>query len=718
MRADVVNPCNTNWLKADLSQVYLGWAFFRLDPHWHFPLSYTDYLSYPAGCCISNTASVPLLAVPLKLLSPFLPVSFQYVGLIGLLNATLQTVFGYRLCRRFTGDRLLALAGSLFFLLTPAFYYRMATDMGLSSQWLILFSLWIYLRESTVSRNKAIRLHSLVLFLAGGIHPYLAVMCAMIVAAEVIRAMREVRSWNLWPLWPWALPILVLLGSWIMFGYLQRGESAPKSGLGGYGECSFNLLSPIDPNPHNLQSHSPFLPAQNCLPQQKGNYNYFGLGTLLLIAVAAWPWKKPARAVLAFRPLWIVAFLGFCMAVSNRVTLGRFILFEIPLPFHPIGAVLSIFRGADRFSWPAYYILLIFVLQRLFSRLGTPRLLLVLVGLAALQIIDTHPLRVAMRQVFASPRADAALLKDPFWNTLGDRFKKMVVLPAWQSRPNDSALPGGPDNWQCFGFLAARQGLALNTNYLARSVPLDDRMQKEVLPAHVKAGQLDADTVYVLDASYLLEFISRQYTDIECRYVDHLLVFWRSETSSPENLAALRSRLPAVLADGIDLKQIAQGFEFPVTPIPYAISKGFEIEASESLRSLGKESEIPLFLPATHALKRIVFEVDPWVGQAVAEQAFSVSLNGVVLGDYSLKQSGKFVVEIPAGLLDIPAQFATLQFHWRNPVTPQMVKPAADSKWVLGYRRLLTRLHAIPPPEEKLQYAVDFKSMTLEVRAE
>ena len=712
--AGVVDPRNLNWLKTDLSQVYLGWAFFRLDPHWHFPLSYTNYLSYPAGCCISNTNSAPLLAALFKLLSPFLPASFQYMGLMGLLNATLQAVLGYALCCRFTTGRWMAFAGSLFFLLTPAFYFRMATDMVLSSQWLILFSLWVYFREPSSSKCKAIGLHSLVLFLAGGIHPYLAVMCASMIGAEMFRELRESRSRNLLRLWPWAVPALVLLGSWILFGYIQRGESAPQSGLGGYGEFSFNLLSPIDPNPHNLQSHSPFLPDQKCLPKQNGIYNYIGLGTLLLSALAAVVRRKTTLPAPDFRPLWLVAFGCFCLAVSNRVTLGSSILFEIPLPFHPVGAVLSIFRSSDRFFWPVYYIFLIFVLQRLFSRIATRSLLCLLASLIVLQIVDTQPLRATLRQAFSAPRSDATLLTDPFWSTLGQRFQKMVVLPAWQSRPNDSALPGGPDGWQSFGFIAASQGLALNVNYLARPVPLDDRMQSEVLPAQVRAGKLDADTVYILDPVYLLDFISRQDSGIESRYVDHLLVFWRSATPTSENLAALRQRLREVCADGLDLKQVAQGFVFPQAPIPYVTAQGFKVAGPEAIHSQGRKSDIPLFLPQNRALKRISFDVEPWLDKTGSAQTFSVSLDGVILGEYSLRMPGKVVVKVPDGRQNLPDQFAILHFDWRNPVDSRTLTAGTGGKWVIAYRRMLERIHPSPPPEERDLHAVDFKCMALE----
>lgn len=715
---DVVNPCNTRWLKMDLSQVYLGWAFFRLDPHWHFPLSFTDQVSWPAGCCISNTNSVPLVAVLCKLFSGCLPATFQWLGLLGLLNSTLQAVFGYALCRRFTPSRAVALVGCLFFLLTPAFTYRMATDMVLSSQWLILFSLWIYFREPAVSSWRAAGWHSLVLFLAGGIHPYLAIMCALIVLAEMLRALRHGRRWNLKPAAGWLAPLLALLVSWLLFGYLQSGDRAPKSGLGGYGDFSFNLLSLIDPNPHlkpDLDVHSIFLPDQTGLPLQVGCFNYLGLGTLLLFLVAGLSWRKKLPAAPAFLPLWLVALGCFCLAVSNKVTWGGMVLFEMPLPFHPFGAMLSIFRGSDRLFWPAYYILLIFVLRTVFQRFSTRQVLGLLAALAALQLADTQPLRAGMSQAFARPRADATLLGDPFWHAAGGKFHHLVVLPAWQSRPNDSALPGGPDQWQRFGFAAAAAGMTLNANYLARPIPLDERMQSEILPAQVMAGRLEPDTLYVLDAGYLLEFIARKFSGIESAYVDHQLVFWRGQNANPTNLTALGQRLEQVLAEGVDLKQVARGFVIPPTvAIPYDPSHGFKLAAGQTIRSQGSQSSVPIFTAPNRSLKKIILSVTPLVGGPVTEQRFTVSLNGFRLGDYALRQAGQLTINLPAGRLTRPdaGPFQLLQFDWQNPTSPEVVNPPPTGRWTTYYRRLLSALHVKNPPESR-RYAVDFSAMTL-----
>lgn len=91
----VLNPCYTDLLlgKGDLSQHYLGWEFYRRS-QWFFPFGLTDQLAYPETTSIIFTDSIPLLAVPFKLLKGILPDSFQYFGWWGIICFGLQVSDG------------------------------------------------------------------------------------------------------------------------------------------------------------------------------------------------------------------------------------------------------------------------------------------------------------------------------------------------------------------------------------------------------------------------------------------------------------------------------------------------------------------------------------------------------------------------------------------------------------------------------------------------
>lgn len=76
----ILNPTNTDIPNSgDILQHHLGWLAFRNNP-WFFPIGMFNSLTYPNPISIIYTDSIPLLAVFFKILSPLLPVNFQYWG--------------------------------------------------------------------------------------------------------------------------------------------------------------------------------------------------------------------------------------------------------------------------------------------------------------------------------------------------------------------------------------------------------------------------------------------------------------------------------------------------------------------------------------------------------------------------------------------------------------------------------------------------------------
>ena len=94
---DRINPSVVDWLlnRIDPATHYLGWVFFRND-EWRWPLTFTDSIVYPTGISIAYTDSIPLLAIPAKVLShlSLLPDNFQYFGLYSALSLVLQFYWG------------------------------------------------------------------------------------------------------------------------------------------------------------------------------------------------------------------------------------------------------------------------------------------------------------------------------------------------------------------------------------------------------------------------------------------------------------------------------------------------------------------------------------------------------------------------------------------------------------------------------------------------
>jgi len=140
-----LNPTDVSWLAGDLdpSTAYIGWAFFRHEPHLTFPFGWTHGIGYPLGEYVAYFDNIPLLAVVGWLFRGILPENFQYFGLYFALWCVLQFSFGYRISRRASGDNAVAgIIGAAFFLIAPPSSTEgRSLPISLASHWMILAAL-------------------------------------------------------------------------------------------------------------------------------------------------------------------------------------------------------------------------------------------------------------------------------------------------------------------------------------------------------------------------------------------------------------------------------------------------------------------------------------------------------------------------------------------------------------------------------------------------
>lgn len=151
----VLNPTYTDWLMAggDLSQHYLGWVAYRKSA-WHFPIGLVDTLAYPGLTSIMFTDSIPLLAIPFKILSPILPSEFQFFGLWGICSFILQGLLSVKIIKNFTNNSLILILVSLLFLYTPVMIGRMYGHTSLAGHWILLLMLDLLFSYKENSSNN------------------------------------------------------------------------------------------------------------------------------------------------------------------------------------------------------------------------------------------------------------------------------------------------------------------------------------------------------------------------------------------------------------------------------------------------------------------------------------------------------------------------------------------------------------------------------------
>lgn len=513
-----VDPYNTVWQfnQHDPSTHFIGWEFFRHEP-WSLPLGKIRSYLYPEGTSVVFTDSIPLAAIVLKLFNPILPSSFQYFGIWRLVSYALQGLFGYLLLARVTKYEWTALAGSVLFIIAPIFNSRI-DHAALQSHWLILCALYLYLKNDSLKT----RLQWGGLLVGSAlIHFYLFAMVFTIWFAYLLRegfskTIPERRQL-----------LLVILGTLTILalsmwgvGYFVSGMdvSPPPHTAGSFGQRSMNLNAPFNPGYGISGLYMPKLPTLS--KEQWNGYCYLGVGGLLLLALAVnatplWTFRLELKKHL---PIFALSVMLICFAISNIISFGERVLFEVPLPDWMLQK-LNLFRASGRFIWPVNYALLLggcaAIAQR-YSRQTTFTLLCLLV---AIQVIDLWPQHWRRSKLFENrPNYCASPLTSPLWGEFAKKYRHIAFIP-----PRFDWLDDQCDDYVHFARLAVANGMTLNVAYLARH---DGRNgYSDLLATQFTNGTLAPDTLYILkDWAKKSAYATRNYPFIQGNLDSFILI--------------------------------------------------------------------------------------------------------------------------------------------------------------------------------------------------
>lgn len=509
-----LNPTSIDWLMhgADSAQHLVGWLFFASEP-WHFPPGLITRFWWPIGTSIGYTDGLPLLAFPFKLISFLLPTPFQYFGPWMFISYMLQAALGYRLMKLVTSQGSLRLAGSLFFLFCPILF-RHPTHEALSSHWILLASLWVYLISCENFTLKSFILRwAVTIGLVGLIHPYLVAMVLAILFASILREVAISRK-----LTP-KTAILLLVGllallllEWYLTGFFSYQDM-------GYGDedisvYSLNLNALV--NPVQFSRWLPGL-AQQDSPQEHG-YVYIGLGGIFLVGLGILFFviqlvkdpKGVARQVfLNHLSLWVACLGLLVFALGNQIIFGDRVVFSYHLDWKWFQEISAIFRVWERFVWPIVYLLFFASLLLIIRALPT-RVSLFIISLGLLmQVTDLKDLRPVLNHQSYSGYIDQAS-----WGKLVSSFDTIITVPAYSKdmiREND---------FRDFAYLAATTQTNLASGYLSRFSFQAIQEERARIYARLATGTPDPDTLYVLSEYWMNWFIDNLVDKFRCHHLD------------------------------------------------------------------------------------------------------------------------------------------------------------------------------------------------------
>ncbi len=499
---DRVDPTTVGWLMVgDWAQHYLGWEMYRHEGL-NLPPGRITGLWHPVGTSIVFTDSLPLLAMPLSVLSPWLPEQFQYIGAFMALSFVLQGALAARLAQHAglpPGAQLLV---ALLFVNAPFLIARLGHDT-LTAHWTVLACL---LLATALRRHQAVRAWYVIVVLSTLIHPYLAAMCGPMAGAALWWQLRDA---------PRRVVAHGIAGTVVAAGLLWASgafiiPSQPSlTSTVPYGHYAANLLTFVTP-----MNRSVLLPEWPMATSgQYEGYAYLGAGVLLLLLVALVLLRSPRRFDGPGIPgrVWLTAGALALFAISTVLTLGSIRLVDHPLN----GGLFGMFRSSGRFVWPLAYALMAGATFAISARLGPQRSAALLLVVAALQVVDLSSTHGDLAVLSRAHRAHTweSPLRDPRWDALASERRHLVFMPP-------PACGDVPADWIAFQQLAARHALTFNAGFLARHDGAASEAHCHVLAGQMATGTLPHDALYVVNPDWKQRLLTGLPTQTRCRQLD------------------------------------------------------------------------------------------------------------------------------------------------------------------------------------------------------
>lgn len=502
----------------DITQHQIGWMFYRNSP-WSFPLCKALFLGYPEGTSVAYTDSIPIAALFFKLLDPILPENFQYFGLYTCFCFMMQGVFASALLYLTTGNRTYSVVGSLFFLTSSCFIERCFRHTALSSHWLILAALYLYLLRRRYPQKGIYGWITALLCLSLGIHPYLFAMVLVLLTLSEAESFRT-RKHRLLSTISFTACITIT----IIFGVVIGLFGTEVSSADGFGTYSLNLNAVFNPNSIYHDQWSLFLsPREIFTPQGDGIY-YLGLSMLCLfwISTAFFLFFRPKFFIQGLKSCkWLALLLIFftILAVSNVITFDKQILCIIPLPDWLLDK-LNTFRSSARLFFVPYYCIILYALYGLyqFTKKNHFPVILICMIAATLQIMEITPGLKDMHRFFETRYDYIALSSD--WEDLANQYTTAKTFDCLTNRS--------------LAFWMAKAGIRTNmmitapihmNAYWERTAPERERLQKGLAKG---SEVLDPDTIYIISTETGTNRSFANENDLET-YIDLVKTAYRSK---------------------------------------------------------------------------------------------------------------------------------------------------------------------------------------------
>ena len=494
-----LNPVNAGWIlgRLDPTQHYLGWLFYR-NSEWTFPIGLNPLFGQDLSSSIVYSDSIPLLAIPFKLLGPLLPERFHYFGIWLLACFLLQACLAWKILGLYSKSISLRLLGCGLFLFFPPMLWRINTPAGghsaLVGHFLILWALYLILRPAN---NRRTLIWVLLLALSVLTHFYIFAIVVLLWLADLANHLLVQRDVSVKKgLQEILLGLLcVILLAW-QVGYFAI--SASLNNDRGYGFYGMNILGLFD-----SQGWSYIFESRTNPSSWGEGFAYLGLGVIAAgFAAFVSLFNKSNGGIYSLKSFFknhrylglLIIFL-IVFAISNRVGIGDF-SFTYPLPAWVL-RMADALRSSARLIWPIHYLLIIAIFIAIVRTYSYRVALLILGSCFVIQAVDTSKGWLANRQQLAHYQSDdmhVQKLSNSFWNKAPGHYRHLTLVPSINR----------PPNWENFSIYAASHGLTTNAVHMARIDLAKQDESNAKLNQQIDTGSFDIDTLYVVENRFVI----------------------------------------------------------------------------------------------------------------------------------------------------------------------------------------------------------------------
>lgn len=388
----------------------------------------TTSMNYPFGESIFYVGAQPAISTFLQQINKIIPLSgnfwlttFNYMVVFSI---PISALILYRTLRMLDVNKLVSILFSVGIILCSPQVYRLSGHFGLSNMWVIVGSIYLFIRYLHSNSTKALIGLLFVILIGFFIHPYLGIIPLLLVTSTlVINRMLDWKNQS-WVKWLPAAFSFIPLILFLFFSTLTDSHEGRVKNPYGFYEYTSTLKGLLLPVGSEISRN--WLPDSNSLGE---DFNYLGIAGIAMALVSILAVFKGNLGSI-FKSLFIASSLLLLFSFGFPFQFGlEAIVEQFP--------ILKVFRSLGRFAWPFYYVVFIIglvQLPNLFMKLR-PNIHFLIYGILGLVLLiegnrSMHQMgsKLTPFQLFEnqSERYDsedyAAILPLPFYNIGSDNY--------------------------------------------------------------------------------------------------------------------------------------------------------------------------------------------------------------------------------------------------------------------------------------------------------